>query len=180
MEIANKYQNWFVIQTRARNEQKTKDKIDKILGKKIKTLLPKRKLWVRRKGKFKYELYPLYPGYFFFQSKPEPEIIKTIKKTEGVIKILGRNGIPETVPPYEMRLIFNLMQEGDIVPPSQALFVNQKIKIIGGPLKGLEGKIVKVEKRKRRIKVRLPLFNSYRDVYLSYELVESIEDKPSE
>jgi transcription termination/antitermination protein NusG len=43
--------------------------------------------------------------------------------------------------------------------------------VINGPLKGLEGKIVKVDKRKGRAKVKLDLYDESFLVDLSFELL---------
>jgi len=166
--------NWYVIQTKASNEEKVKRKVEKSKIENIITLLPKRKLWIRRKGEFFYELKPLFSGYFFIQVKMDPLIAKRIKKVPGVIRILGNQGVPKAVPPKEMAIIFSLMQEEDTIPPSKAFFINDRVKILAGPLFGMEGKIVAVDKRKRRIKIKLPLFNTYKEVYLSFEVVEKI------
>ena len=101
-----------------------------------------------------------------------PLIMKAIRRVPGVIRILGNKKSPQEVPPEEMKVIFSLMQEQDIIPPSQAFFVNERIKIVGGPLCGMEGKIVSVDKRKKRVKIKLPFFNTYKEVYLSFELIE--------
>jgi len=164
--------NWYVIQTRAGNEEKVKKKLEKQKIENLLTLLPKRKLWIRRKGDFFYELKPLFPGYFFIQAKMDPLTVKAIKKVSGVIRILGNKKSPQEVPPEEMKIIFSLMQEQNIIPPSQAFFVNERIKIIAGPLADMEGRIVSVDKRKKRVKIKLPFFNTYKEVYLSFELVE--------
>jgi transcriptional antiterminator NusG len=167
--------NWYVIQTKAGDEEKIKEKVDKLKIENLKTFLPKRKLLLRKKGKFFYALKALYPGYFFVNFKFEPSIVKKLKKIQGLIKILSnKNGIPKQVPPNEMSLIFSLTSENEIILPSEAFFVNDKIKIISGPLLGLEGQITAVDKRKKRVKVKLPFFNSFKEVYLSYELVEKI------
>lgn len=167
--------NWYVVQTKAGDEEKVKEKIEKLKINNLQTFLPRRKLLIRRKGIFLYELKPLYPGYFFINMKLEPAILSKLYKVSGLIRILGdAKRKPKPVPENEMKIIFSMINENDIVVPSQALFVNDRIKIVGGPLKGLEGYITAVDKRKKRVKVKLPFFNSYKEVYLSIELLEKL------
>ncbi|MBN1897420.1 MAG: antiterminator LoaP [Spirochaetes bacterium] len=164
--------NWYVIQTRSGFEHKVKDRIEKTKIDNLLTLLPKRKLWIRRKGNFFYEIKPLFPGYFFIQVKMDPLIARSLKKVSGVLRILGNQGKPKTVPSKEMKIILSLMLHNQIIPPSKIFFLNERVKVIAGPLFGMEGKIVSVDRRKKRIKIRLPFFNVYKDVYLGFELVE--------
>ena len=55
---------------------------------------------------------------------------------------------------------------------SKAIMVNKRVKIVEGPLKGMEGNIKKVDKRKGRIKVAIPLMKREVLVNLSFEMIE--------
>ncbi len=177
----NETTNWFVVQTLGGKEFKTRDLVEKQKFKGIKTLLPKRRLLIRRKGEYKWELKPLFPGYFFINGNITPDIYKRIINLTGVVKILkdANTNKPKEVSKKDMKLIFSLMtdKENEVIPESKAIEINDKVQIVEGPLKGIEGRIVDVERRKKRVKVKLPFFNTYKIVYLSYELIEKIEEK---
>ncbi len=166
--------NWYVIQTKCGDEEKVKNKIEKSNFDKIEIFFPKRKLWIRRKGKFVYQIKPLFPGYFFINREMDILFFKELKKIDALIRILGNKNGPQQVPIKEMKFIFSLVNEEDIITPFEAFFVDDKIKIVGGPLSGIETKIISVDKRKKRIKVKIPIFNTKKEVYLSYDLIEKV------
>jgi len=61
---------------------------------------------------------------------------------------------------------------GNVVGLSQVSFdENQRIVIKSGPLKGMEGKITKVDKRKKRVKVQLDMYKESFLVDFGYEVV---------
>lgn len=61
-----------------------------------------------------------------------------------------------------------------MIPPSLVRFdENQKIKVIEGPLQGIEGFIIKVNKRKRRAKVKLDIAESVIILDLAFEVMEA-------
>ncbi len=63
---------------------------------------------------------------------------------------------------------------GEIVGKSKAYFdENNRIKIISGPLEGLEGSIIKVDRRKKRAKIRLDLYEDSLYVNLDFEVIQS-------
>jgi transcriptional antiterminator NusG len=48
---------------------------------------------------------------------------------------------------------------------------NSRIVVTEGPLMGLEGKIIKVDKRKGRAKIKLDLYNDSFSIDLAFELL---------
>jgi transcriptional antiterminator NusG len=52
---------------------------------------------------------------------------------------------------------------------------NSRIVVIEGPLMGLEGRIVKVDRRKGRAKVSLDLYNDSFTIDLAFEVIGSAE-----
>jgi transcriptional antiterminator NusG len=62
---------------------------------------------------------------------------------------------------------------GQVIGVSKVCFdENARIVIIDGPFQGLEGKIVKVDKRKQRAKVVLDLFGESHAVDFSFDVVK--------
>jgi transcriptional antiterminator NusG len=51
--------------------------------------------------------------------------------------------------------------------------INGRISVKEGPLKGYEGKIVHVDKRKRRARVQLDLYKESYHIDFGFELLES-------
>ena len=170
-EMKYSLKNWYVIQTIVKKEKSIKEKIEKLTIEKLQTLLPLRKLCIRRKGNLLWELKSLFPGYFFINKELEPIDIKKITRLNGVVKILPNFKNPVTVPEDDMKLILSLMDNNEEIPESQIFYENDRVVVKAGPLMNMEGRIISVEKRKKRITIRLPFFNTYKDVQFSFELI---------
>ncbi len=67
------------------------------------------------------------------------------------------------------------MNYGEIVHKSRAVLdENKRIVILEGPLKGLEGRIVRVDRRKKRVKVKLELQEERFLVDLGVEFIDEV------
>ena len=68
---------------------------------------------------------------------------------------------------------------GEVLDKSKVQFdENKRIRVVHGALKGLEGKIVKVDRRKQRAKVSLSLYDSAFLIDFGFDLLESVHEKP--
>jgi transcriptional antiterminator NusG len=52
---------------------------------------------------------------------------------------------------------------------------NSRIVVVEGPLVGLEGRIIKVDKRKGRAKISLDLYNDSFAIDLAFEVIGGLE-----
>ena len=69
-----------------------------------------------------------------------------------------------------------IKRAGPIAGISRVFFdENSRIVVMDGPMAGLEGRIIKVDKRKKRAKVKLNLYEDSFTVDLGYEVMESLD-----
>ena len=62
---------------------------------------------------------------------------------------------------------------GPVAGKSRVYFnENSRIVVVDGPLLGLEGKIIKVDKRKGRAKIKLDLYDDSFSIDLAFETIE--------
>lgn len=166
--------HWYVIQTIVNKEKRVKEKIEKLKIEKLRALLPLRKLCIRKKGELHWDLKSLFPGYFFINKKLQLTDIKNISRLNGVIRILSNSKKPVQVPTSDMELILSMINEQDQIPESRIFYKNDRVVVKAGPLMNMEGRITSVDKRKKRITIRLPFFNTYKNVQFSFEVIESV------
>ena len=124
-------------------------------------LWPRRSLNIRRRGKIVHSVAPIFPGYVILQT-PEltQELLLAVRRTPGVIRFLRGNDDVRRVEGHELAMIRHLLGFGEIAAQSRVTFdENSRIVVVDGPLSGLEGRIVKVDKRKRRAKIKLDLYD---------------------
>ena len=137
-------------------------------------LWPRRKLTIRRRGKTKEELAPIFPGYLFYEASDLPtEVYWTLKRTSGFIRFLKNNQNIEPLTGDDKGLLLHFLSYGEVVDKSTVTFdKNNRIEVLDGPMKGLEGRIVKVDKRKKRAKVQLSLYEQSFLIDFGFEFLE--------
>ena len=131
-----------------------------------------RKLKNRSRGWFEA---PLFPGYVFFQVETlSPDFFEVIKNIKGFFRILYDNQHPVKINGAALEELKLYIKNGEHWGLSKVLFVpGQKIKAISGPLVGLEGSIVAVNRKKKQITVQSTLTQDGKKFDLLYEDVDS-------
>jgi len=139
-----------------------------------------KKMFIRRQGKTKLEDSPVFPGYIFFEYEGEDlplDILHSIRHSRFFMRFLPSNESPRPLNLKDSEIIRHFVHFGSLIPPSLVRFdENQKIRVIQGPLQGIEGFIVKVDRRKQRAKVRLTIADSVMTLDLAYEVLETEEN----
>jgi len=142
-------------------------------------IIPKKKLPIRRKGKITQTLLPVFPGYIFLQSAnilDELDIFWTIRRTMGFIRFLRQSSDPTPLSERDVLLLRRFMSFGEFADTSKVTFdENDRIVVLEGPLKGLEGQIVKVNRRKGRAKILLDIYGEAFPIDLGFEVVERVK-----
>ncbi len=134
---------------------------------------PRRKLTIRRKGRRFRTLSPLFPGYVFLEADDVTEsLFRRIRRVTGFVRFLKDNNDIRPLPPEDLELVRHFLSFGEIVTESKVTFdENNRIVVQEGPLKGLEGNIVKVDRRKGRAKVRLDMYEDAFLIDLGFEII---------
>ncbi|MGJ7044909.1 antiterminator LoaP [Thermoanaerobacterium thermosulfurigenes] len=173
-------EKWYVIYTRTGDELKVKRLIELLFcnlkRKSIRVLIPKRAI-IERKGKNRVEkIKSLFPGYVFIKTCMSYELYNDIKRLPRFLKFLKDEAEPAEVREEEIKIILSLVGDSDIVGFSTGIKIGGKVKIIDGPLKGFEGLIEKIDKRKGRVKVRLNVSGNANLVDLGIHIVEELDN----
>lgn len=134
---------------------------------------PRREIKIRRRGKTLKEVRPLFPGYVFLEAEEIDErLFREVRRLPGFIRFLEENTRIIPLLGQDLDLIRRLLSFGEIVRESKVTFdKNKRIVVVSGPLEGMEGRIVRVDKRKGRAKVRLDLYAESFLVDLGFELI---------
>ena len=92
----------------------------------------------------------------------------------GFYRFLKNNQNITPLPRRETGILSKLLRFGEIVEKSTVKFdENNRIVILKGPLKGFEGKIVSVNKRKSRAKIELDLYDKSYLVDFGFHSIEN-------
>jgi transcriptional antiterminator NusG len=171
--------NYFAVQVKTREEVKFMTLAEKHnTAQPMKLIFPRRMLRVRRRGKYRQELAPLFPGYvFLFGSEVPPETYWKMKRVPGFFRFLKSNHDIQPLSGEEKELLVHFLSYGEIVKSSTVFFdENSHIQVLTGPMKGMEGRIVKVDKRKGRAKIKLDMYGDSFLVDVGIEIIEKIPE----
>jgi transcriptional antiterminator NusG len=131
---------------------------------KIKIYYPKREMEERKGGKVRKVNKGIFTGYIFIQVTEEEDIRKyqrEFRETEGFLKFLKTNSDISPLRGRDKELIQRFIAFPEAMVESSIVYFNERdrIEVISGGLKGMEGDIVSVNRRKGRARVRFTLFN---------------------
>lgn len=118
---------------------------------------------------------PLFPSYLFSRFDARERL--PILKTPGVIAIVGLRKTPVPISDEEIEAIRVIVQSGLPAEPWTRLTVGSRVFMDAGPLAGLEGLVVNVDK-KFRLVVSVPLLQRSVGVEIDRSWVRPVCEKP--
>ena len=134
---------WHVLWTRSHCEQLVHDQL---AGKQFELFLPKFETWVKRAGSRSLSGTPLFPGYLFLRHALDKESYLEVRKSRGLVTILGDSwDRPAVLPDSEIEAI--RLMVGARVPAMVHPYLREgrRVRITRGPLAGLEGILVQLK-----------------------------------
>jgi transcription termination/antitermination protein NusG len=174
--------NYYAIQVKTRSEEKF-IKLFKASHPQISFPIhfPKRLLDIRKGGKIKASTPAVFPGYLFIEAENDEEIISCqweFRRTEGFYRFLKSNRDITPLADRDLELVLHFINNsGSVAGRSKVYFnENSRIIVVEGPLIGLEGRIIKVDRRKGRAKIKLDLYNDSFSIDLAFEVIGSLEN----
>src|SRR5947209_10918969 len=127
---------WWVLHTRPRAE---KALARKLLQARSRFFLPLHKRQWRNKGRLHQSYLPLFPGYIFLKGQ-----------REGIFESLSTNQIVRVLEVPDQRQlrddlsrVYYLIAAGAPLAPEERLQPGAAVEITGGPLAGLDGKVLR-------------------------------------
>ena len=170
------HMNYFVVQVKTREEERYRSLARQVLhDSPVRLVFPKRRLRQLRRGNWKDILKPLYPGYIFLEGDElTVEDYWKLRKVPGFLRFLETNANIKPIEGADRELLLHFLRFGEVVEKSKVTFdSDSRIRVLEGPLAGLEGRIIKIDKRKGRAKVRLDLYKSTFPVDLGFDVIEN-------
>lgn len=170
--------DYYVLQVYTGEEERFMQLARREIDGRARLLWPRRRLFIRKRGVRKRVLAPLFQGYVFLETEElTADLLRTVRRTPGFLRILESNQDPKPLSGDDLELVRHFLGFGEIVKESKVTFSeNSRIEVLEGPLKGLEGRITKVDKRKGRAKVKLDLYKDSFLVDLGFEILNSTQE----
>jgi transcriptional antiterminator NusG len=143
---------------------------------------PQRRIDIRRKGIIRQTQAAVFPGYIFVEADSDGEILARqwdFRRTGGFYRFLKSNQEITHLADRDLELVLHFIKKvGPVAGISRVYFnENSRIVVLEGPLMGLEGKIIKVDKRKGRAKVKLDIYDDSFAIDLAFEVIGANEPR---
>ena len=129
---------WYAIWTRSRHEKMVREQLAR---KSIEVFLPTIAKWSRWKDRKKKIDWPLFPGYCFARFDARNRL--PVLTCDGVVQIVGIEGVPSPIPDYEVEGIRQLVESELSYDPCPLVKEGEMVKVVSGPLKGVVGRLVR-------------------------------------
>jgi transcriptional antiterminator NusG len=140
---------WYAVHVRSRHEAKV---ADRLAMKEIETFLPQVERVRKWKDRKKLIAFPLFPGYIFVHTSRQSRNLLSVLKVAGVVRIICTiPGEPDPIPEDQILSLKKLVDNKGELDPYPYLNEGQRVRIITGPLQGVEG--ILVEKLDKHILV---------------------------
>ena len=175
--------NFYAIQVKTRCEEKYIKLIRTIHPEIVFPIhFPRRRLDIRKDGKVKTSISAVFPGYIFLEAENDDEIRHfqwNFRRTEGFYRFLISNKEIKPLTDRDLELVLHFIKNPGSIAGKSRVYFNEdsRIVVVEGPLCGLEGKIIKVDKRKGRAKIKLDLYNDSFTIDLAFDVIDSVEGR---
>jgi transcription antitermination factor NusG len=137
--------NWYALYTKPRWEKKISHLLDE---KRIENYLPVQKILKQWSDRKKWIQEPLFRSYIFVHILPE-EHLPTLQ-TAGVVRFVSFERKAVVIPPVQIEAIKTYLQTGEELADSiPDVRTGDRVIVVRGSLKGLEGRLVQISKKKR-------------------------------
>lgn len=162
-------ERWFAISCKPRQEWVARDNL---LRQGFHVYLPRIQVKKRRRSQWVDVIEVLFPRYLFIRIDPAKNSIAPIRSTLGVVGLVRFGGQPAVVADEVMNALFQRENpDTRLHQDNQPLFnVGEPVRMIEGPLAGLEGIFVQEEGEKRVI-VLLELLGKANKVRVNRDLI---------
>jgi transcription antitermination factor NusG len=159
---------WYALHARSRHEKLVAEELQK---KGIETFLPLRRITRHWSDRVKKIDLPLFSGYLFVHI-PLKERLEVLQ-TRGSVRLVGFHSLPVPVSEKELDAVRRFVEEEISMDPFPYLAEGDRVYIRSGPLKGVEGFIVRKDKHTRLV-ISLDLLLQSISVEIDEALVEKI------
>ena len=148
-------ESWYALWTNSHCEQMVHDQLT---HRGFRTFLPTVDVWSRRRGIRRLMRVPMFSSYLFVRHAMDKDAHVEMRKTRGLVRILGeRWDRLAVISDNEMESIERVAAAKHPVLPFPYLREGRRVRIIAGPLTGVEGFFLQANAERGTVVVSLHL-----------------------
>jgi transcriptional antiterminator NusG len=175
------FRHWYAFCVLIGREERVKAELERelaeLLDVEFAILVPKREIIERKDGEERNVLKTMFPGYLIVGTEQIFEFAKIAKQNSSVLYALTGDAEFLEIYPDEISYIIYMTDDEGVIGISEAEYdKNNRIRVLAGPLKGQEGRITVVDKRRGRVKVKFMWANIRREIWLGVRVVEKADE----
>ena len=166
---------WYAVWTRSNCERLVAEQLS---AKAFTPFLPEMAAWTRRDGRRHLVHVPIFPGYLFVRHAMDKTSYLEILKARGVVRILDGGWTRLTpIPADEVDAIQRLVSSGVPLLPHPYFREGDRVRVVEGPLVGLEGLFVRERSNKGRLVLSINLLQASVAVEVDAAYVEACQPR---
>lgn len=164
---------WYALQVRVGKEEEVACACRRIVQEDIleECFIPKTERMKKYEGKWHKMQVPMFPGYLFLVTGKIDEVHKGLKAIPAMTKILGDGSEFIPIRKEEEEFLKSIGNEEHLVEMSLGYLENDEVVIRSGPMKGMGGKIKKINRHKRVAVVEMQMFGRLMEVQMGVEVL---------
>lgn len=128
---------------------------------------------VDKKGKRVLKTRKVFPGYLLVQMVMDDESWYIVRNTPGVLGFVGPSGKPTPLTDDEVARILDRITE-DEAKEKLNFAVGDRVRVLVGPFKNMEGNVVSIDEVKGKANVLLKMFGREMPVEVPSEYIQKI------
>lgn len=167
---SNNLYHWYVVHCKARREFYAAGLLKGLLG--LRVFLPECNIRLRSQR----QRAPYLPGYIFVYANLQEGQISLINSCPGVLRLVTFDGIPQSVPHYVVETLYQEVNRLNTLSslPHHGLCPGDPVRIIQGPLQGLETIFASATTPGNRVRIFLHLLGRLKEVQIDVDALEKI------
>ena len=168
---------WYAVFVRCGKEEKVRARMQykfKDIDDEISFVLPKLILKERKGGIWYEREKTLLPGYVLINGEMNHDKLAMLRDVPDFIKLLKTGDEIRSIPENEIFVLGTLMQDGETIGISDIIIEGDKVAVVDGPLKSLEGIVKSIDKRKGRARIRVSFLGDERLVTVGVNIIDKL------
>jgi len=181
MKREDKTPRWYLVHTYSGKEKKVLEELkERIRGygledRVLEVLLPEDYYSeVDKKGRRKIKPKKVFPGYIFVKMIMDDESWYVVRNTPGVLGFVGPTGKPTPISDEEIAKIIEQRITEERAKEKLHFDINDRVRILVGPFKDMEGVVEAIDEEKGTAKVVLKMFGREMPVEIQSEHIQKV------
>ena len=164
---------WYVIQVQTGREEQIMEEVRSYQVQEYfdEIFAPHYERKKRYLGQWHIETALLFPGYLFVISSHPEELYKALKCIPQLTRTLGNGGKWKPMKDEDIEIVELLSGEEHLMKFSKGCIQGDRVTVARGPLKGLEGKITRIDRHRRLAWLTVELFGKIVELQAGLEII---------